>query len=59
VAAKLQFLPAARLPATASAFQLATGTISLASGEQCGVELSWRPQQHPAALFPRTITVCV
>lgn len=72
VAATLQFLPASWLPAAATVFHFATGTMTLSSGERCGVELCWRQQdaggsrkqrrqaaQHPAAPFPRTVTVCI
>lgn len=60
VAVALHFSMAAGLPATASAFDSATGTMSFANGERCSVELCWRQQQrqrHPAAPFPHTVTV--
>jgi hypothetical protein len=68
VAATLHLLPATWLPAHAAVFHFATGTMALADGERCGLELSWRneevgggqgkqQEQHPAAPFPRTVTV--
>jgi hypothetical protein len=64
VSVTLQFSTAAGLPTAASAFQTATGTMSFANGERCGVELAWRQQdaagkqqRHPAASFPHIVTV--